>query len=160
MYKILIVFGFIFCIACNTNERKKSSFSNTKPELKKTNESISKVNKISIEQRNDFEVIKIDSLKTFYVIYTKKKGINYKIVSERIALSKNCNKITKGDFLSLELTSIVPDTSKISYKIGGVGYNGVEIEFEGDSILDIYETKDLKGLCYTKKNDLKSTGSN
>lgn len=151
MYRIFLVFGLIFCVACNSKDKNKSSVPNISLELEETNESTTNTNTISTNHKNAFEVIKIDSIRNFYTIYTKKKGTDYKIVSERVALSKKCRKIKKGDFLSLELVSIVPDTSKISYKINGVEYKGTEIEFEGDSILDIYESKNLKGLCYSEK---------
>lgn len=139
-------------ISCNLEKSKKedNSSSNVKQIQQEIKPSVKTTNASSIET-NNFHVVKIDSLQTFYIIYTKKENIDYKIVSEKIELSKNCNKVKKGDYLALKLISIVPDTSKISYKIGGVGYNGVDIDFEGDSILDIYESKNLVGLCYFPK---------
>lgn len=151
MYKILIVFNFIICIACNIKDEKDLLDSSEKQKHTIIDKHNSKINKITDGHKDYFEVIKVDSLESLYVIYTKKKEVNYKIISERTVFSNNCKKIKKGDFLDLKLISIVPDTSKISYKISGVGYKGIEIEFEGDSILDIYETKNLKGLCWVKK---------
>ena len=80
----------------------------------------------------------------------KKKGANYKIVSEKIELINSCKEIKIGNYLSLILKSIVPDTSKISYKVGGILHKGVEFDFESDSIMDIYESKNFIGLCYSE----------
>lgn len=152
MKKSIVFIIITLCISCNLEKNKKED--NSSPDVNQLhpeiNPSVHTPN-ASIIEKNNFHVVKIDSLQTFYIIYTKKDKIDYKIVSEKIELSKECNKVKKGDYLALELKSIVPDTSKISYKIGGVGYNGVDIDFEGDSILDIYESKNLIGLCYFPK---------
>lgn len=150
---VFIITIITLCISCNLEKSKKEGNSSSDikqlhPEIKP---SVNTPN-VAIIEKNNFHVVQIDSLQTFYIIYTKKDNIDYKIVSEKIELSKECNKVKKGDYLALELKSIVPDTSKISYKIGGVGYNGVDIDFEGDSILDIYESKNLIGLCYFPKD--------
>ena len=98
-----------------------------------------------------YYVVKVDSLQNFYLVYLKKANSDYKVVSEKIEVRDECEKIKTGDFLSLSLKSIVPDTSKISYKVDGVLYKGTEFDFERDSILDIYEADELTGLCYFKR---------
>ncbi len=98
-----------------------------------------------------YHVIKIDSLRNFYLVYLKKASNHYKVVSEKIENSEKCQKIKKGDYLSLSLKSVFPDTSKISYKLDGINYKGTEFNFERDSILDIYETDELIGLCIINK---------
>lgn len=94
-----------------------------------------------------YYVVKIDSTRNFYLVYLKKAINYYKVVSEKIEDKNNCEKIKTGYYLTLNLKSIFPDTSKISYKVDGINYKGAEFDFERDSILDIYETDELIGLC-------------
>jgi len=98
-----------------------------------------------------YYVVKIDSMGDFYLIYLKKANNYYKVVSEKIENTDKCEKIKNGDYLSINLKSVFPDTSKISYKVDGINYKGTEFDFERDSILDIYETDELIGLCRIKK---------
>jgi hypothetical protein len=111
-----------------------------------------KIDNIKNEKTNEnlFNIVRIDSVQNFYIIYAKKKNIYFKIISEKIETTNYCKKINRGNYLVLNLESIVPDTSRISYKVGGVLYKGVEFVFENDSILDIYKTNNLSGLCYLK----------
>jgi len=133
---------FLFFLSCNEHPKEIKLLSSDNIEI--GNE------KDGTANENLFNIVIIDSLQSFYLIYAKKKNEYYKIVSEKIELTNNCKKIKTGDYLSLNLKSIVPDTSKISYKVGGVLYKGVEFDFEKDTILDIYKTEDLVGLCYLK----------
>jgi hypothetical protein len=152
MRKLLVIFFLIIVVACNDKGKETNSIKINDIHQNDDKNKIKNTNKGNMVNNNFFRVIKLDSIKHFYVIYTKKKNINYKIISEKIELSRGCDKLKVGDHISkLELTSIVGDTSKMSYKVGGVGYQGVEFDFEGDSISDIYEAKNLIGLCLIKK---------
>jgi hypothetical protein len=139
---------FLSCRNHNNSDLiQKSDISKNEDTLKKSKKNIE-----YDEKYNDLYLVeKIDSLRDFYLIYAKKEDVYYKVVSEKIETKKKCKIIKKGDYLSLSLNSII-DTSKISYKVDGVLYKGTEFIFERDSIIDIYESNNLLGLCYLKQN--------
>jgi hypothetical protein len=97
-----------------------------------------------------YYVEKIDSTQNFYLLYLKKANNYYKVVSEKVEKSDKCENVKKGDYLTFSLNSII-EISTISYKVDGVLYKGTEFIFDRDSIVDLYESNNLMGLCYLKK---------
>lgn len=139
-YIILIIVAFLSLQSCKNEQKDVLIFTK---EGKICNEEIADIHE------NLFTVMKIDSLQNFYVIIAKKGSSYYKIVSEKKAKSEDCAEIKICNHLEFNLKSII-DTTKISYKVEGVLFKEVEFEFERDSILDIYESDNLRGLCFQK----------
>lgn len=111
--------------------------------------------------KNDslYEVYKIDSINTFYIVYAKRKGINFKIVSKK-ATSTSCNKILVGSSYNLKLKSILKQGVKLGDKIISSSSNllvtcftfenNTEICREKD-INDLHHAENLIGLCFVKE---------
>lgn len=98
-----------------------------------------------------FYIYKLDSIDNLYLIYAKKDKSYYKILSEKmIQPLPGCEKIKLYKNYSLDVISIVPDTSKISIHLDGILYKNTEITFEKDSIWDLYKSPQLNGLCFKK----------
>ena len=96
-----------------------------------------------------FEVIKIDSLQKVYLIYAKRNGSVYKIVSKKECTSK-CRNVIIGKKYAFELTSfhsLLPDVRRGT----GIRYNDTIIKLEGgDIIWDLFTCKNLDNLCFVK----------
>lgn len=102
--------------------------------------------------REIYKVVRIDSIKTVYVIYARKGNELFKIVS--IKNSDSCKRISVGEVHAFVLMSRVPKNfngQDISPRtvphLTGIHVNGVDIRFEPDSIKDIYMAVNLNGLC-------------
>lgn len=110
-----------------------------------------------------FEVVKIDSTKRHYIISIKgNDGFFGKIITNRSRKNrkyKSNPKIVEGKSYQLEIDVyyFFKFLNKNSYKTetGGKGkfkIEGFEIWNVNDNFT-IYETKDIKGLYYTKENE-------
>tara|TARA_R110000850_G_scaffold25451_1_gene73427 strand:+ start:123 stop:554 length:432 start_codon:yes stop_codon:yes gene_type:complete len=114
----------------------------------------------SFNRLTEYKILKIDSINNFYLIYATKADTLFKIVSEK-KFSDNCRKIIIGKDYSLNLESIwrkevmIGDVDVSPSKTPHVSclyLNEItKVCLEGDSIRDIYETKNLEGLCYLPK---------
>ena len=135
---IIILLAFLSCKEHSNKEEIKHN---------KIEDNKSTVTK-SKRDPNLFYITNLDSINNLYVVYAKKGNSYYKILSEKLAKPiPNCNKIKLYKNYSLDVISIVPDTSKISLHLDGVLYKDTEIFFEKDSIWDLYQSSQLKGLC-------------
>lgn len=99
-----------------------------------------------------YKVVKIDSIKNVYVVYAKKETTWHKIVSLKDSMA--CRNIQVGGEYPFRLMSRVPkdfkgtDVSPNTIPhIAGIDFHGTWIEFERDSINDIFISFNLKGLC-------------
>jgi hypothetical protein len=100
-------------------------------------------------KKENYEIIRIDSLNYVYKIYAKKDKSLYKIVSlKNDSIIKRFKRIKKGNCYKLELVSLFSDDKRLPINIGGVEFYGETIELERDSIVDLYTTKNLIGLYY------------
>ncbi len=108
---------------------------------------------------NKYEVYKIDTVNDYYFIYAKKMDTIYKIVSKQKE-KQDCNTILLGgkyDFIleSIWRKEIVIDGVNVSPS-GTPQVNCLSLDektkvcLERDSINDIYQSKNLKGLCFFK----------
>ena len=114
-----------------------------------------KNNVLDIEK---YSVTKIDSLENYYIIYTKQKGQNYKIVSEK-STSQCRNKILVGRSYNLKTESIFTMKIMVKDSIREIS-NNVNIkcmtlqntmickEYE-NGIYDVRKSENLKGICYS-----------
>lgn len=102
-----------------------------------------------------YEVYKIDSINVFYIVYAKRNGVNFKIVSKKEE-SSNCNKIKVTSNYNLKLKSILRQEVKLGNKsISSAGNLLVNcFTFEQNTeicrekgISDLYRAENLIGLC-------------
>lgn len=113
-----------------------------------------------------FSIYKIDSINSYYLIYAKMNDTLYKIVSRKIENSY-CDKIelNKDYFLSLNsiwrkemLIDGINVSPSVTPHVNCLHFNdSTAICLERDSINDLYEAKNLLGLCI--KNNLNSAVS-
>jgi hypothetical protein len=106
---------------------------------------------------NNYQVYKIDSINNYYIIYAKSGVKLFKIVSPKFKINQ-CNKIIVDNVYKFHLHSmlyvnghsIIPANQK--FEISGWRIDdSTTIDFEGDSIRDLYYADNVKGLCIIKK---------
>lgn len=109
-----------------------------------------------------YKVYKIDSINNYYLIYVKQGRNIFKIVSKKEKIEK-CNliavdneyKIHLHSMLSVNGHSIIPPNA-INEISGWRVDDSTTINFEGDSIRDLYYADNIKGLCLIKTKMLKN----
>lgn len=99
---------------------------------------------------NKYQVIKVDTLNSGFVIYSKKNDSLFKILSVRSNTTKSCEKIKVGAYYDFNLKILFPNTSKSTIPIYSILLKEINIESEGVSINDIYFCENLKGVCYIR----------
>ncbi len=105
---------------------------------------------------NLFKVYKIDSVNQFYIVYCKKEGRPYKIVSSKMS-SKKGVLVKLNHSYRFELHSIIylPNRRKEDLKLSQIDCINIAMNtticLEGDSIRDIYASDNLEGLHFVKK---------
>jgi hypothetical protein len=111
-----------------------------------------------IQKDSLYEVYKIDSINIFYLVYAKRKGINFKIVSKKSA-SLDCNKIQVASRYEFKLQSILRQEVKLGDKsfssIGNLLVNCFTFEqnteiCREEGISDLHRAENLNGLCLVK----------
>lgn len=111
-----------------------------------------------INDMTSFEVYKIDSINSYYLIYAKRTDTLYKIVSNKEKI-KNCYSIRKGMKYKFKIHAISDNAPTIGgLKIKPVNYLDVACyQFDKetkicreDGMHDIYYVDNVKGLCYIK----------
>jgi hypothetical protein len=114
-------------------------------------------NCLSFQDSKKYRVYKIDSINDYYIIYAKKEKTIYKIISKKDnSYTKNKIRINKfyrfnlRSMLMVNGKSVIP-TNQINEITGWRVDKNTTINFEGDSIRDIYISDDIKGLCLIKK---------
>jgi hypothetical protein len=101
--------------------------------------------------KNQYEIIKIDSIESVYLIYAKKGDSIVKIAS-KIENTTCINKIKKGDSLNLSIKSVFNETFYQRRNIAGVNFNGTMIRLKEEGVLwDLFISDDIKGLCIIKQ---------
>lgn len=116
------------------------------------NEDVKRANEVTL--RDKYKVYKIDSIKNVYLIYARKDEVLYKIASLKQSGRCDRDSVKVGGEYSFMLFSQVPkeyngmDVSPNTIPhISGINFHGVWVEFERDSINDIFASINLKGLC-------------
>lgn len=98
-----------------------------------------------------FEVLKIDSISEAYIIYIKKTDLVFKVVSIKDEISGSCNKIVVSSDYDFELQSWINRPDRIQGHVQGLHIGGTAIGYIGEDIVqDLFYSKNLKGLCYSK----------
>lgn len=106
-----------------------------------------------------FRVERIDSLNNYYLIYVTKDNTWFKIVSKKM-LACNCENIKKNGLYRLELSSIwrqeimigkINVSPSLNLLVTCLAFDdSTSICLERDSINDLYQAGNLRGLCITK----------
>lgn len=104
----------------------------------------------------NYKVYKIDSINNYYLIYAKKGHTLFKIISKKES-SKKCNRIKVNKVYKFQLHSIltvngrsVIPANQIMELSGWRIDQSTTIDFEGDSIRDLYNADNIKGICFIK----------
>jgi hypothetical protein len=106
----------------------------------------------SSASEKDFKIVRLDSLKNVYLIYARQKDTLYKIVSLKNVSGEGRRLVVDSsyhfDLVSLFLRDFQGyDLSpRASLDIGGISFAGTVIKLERDSIADLYQAKNIKGL--------------
>ncbi|WP_298899975.1 hypothetical protein [uncultured Psychroserpens sp.] len=95
-----------------------------------------------------YEIQKIDSTQHLYLIYAKKSDKYYKIFSDKETERIDCNKIKLNEKYKFELDTVLSQTGVYEHMSGLRLNDKSTVHFEGDSIRDLYVSKNIKGLCY------------
>ncbi|WP_372472523.1 hypothetical protein AB4865_06790 [Capnocytophaga sp. ARDL2] len=131
MNKVIICFSFFLLINCNI------------------------VKKNSNQNELYHKITKIDSINSYYLVYTTKGDSVFQIVSKKEVV-ESCKKIEIGKDYMLKLTSFRSTAPYIgNIKISPVNDLHIKcFQFEDNTeickeegISDLYFTKNLKGLC-------------
>jgi hypothetical protein len=101
------------------------------------------------EFKDEFRILKIDSIENVYIIYARRNDSIFKIASKKV-LSLNCQTIKIGEDIRLKIVSVfLPEEFHVKMRTAGVKIEGVLIPIEEETIVrDLYLTENLKGLCY------------
>lgn len=106
----------------------------------------------------EYTVVKIDSIKNWFLIYATRNDSTFKIVSIKTQ-DCECQKISTGKRYRFELQKRIENVlSKEGLKIIPMNYSGVSgVSFDQNTdifmpcerdIYGLYSCKNLKGLCY------------
>jgi hypothetical protein len=110
---------------------------------------------------DNYEVIKIDSINSYYLIYSKKNDSIFKIVSHKPLIKvKKCNRIKMGSDYPFLLHSILDNlpagfknlSPKRNPQINCVGFDeSTSICVEEGMVRDLFSADNLQGLCFVGK---------
>lgn len=107
-----------------------------------------------------YKVYKIDSINSYYLIYAKKNDSIYKIVSKKVAIGNNDNRININSEYFFKLHSNLADAHIGNMKIlpqNSLLVNcfyyddSTSICLERDSINELYHADNVKGLYFIKE---------
>jgi hypothetical protein len=138
MKKLSILLSLIFLASCQTYKKKP----------------------FEINDKASFEVYKIDSINSYYLIYAKKADTLYKIVSNKEKV-KECYSIRKEMKYKFKIHAVSDNAPKIGgLKIKPMNYLDVACyQFDKETkicreegMYDIYYADNVKGLCFIKGN--------
>ncbi|PUZ29390.1 hypothetical protein DCC81_08060 [Chitinophaga parva] len=112
------------------------------------------------EERKGYTVYKVDSINSYYLIYARKADSIYKIVSKRggnhgdnlvrIAVDSTYNFILHSSLLNRKIGNAVLLLQN-TLLVNCFSYdNETRICLEGDSIRDLYNAEDIKGIYFIK----------
>ncbi len=102
-----------------------------------------------VEFKDEFKILRIDSIENVYIIYASRNDSIFKIASKKV-LNINCHPIKIGEDLRLKIVSVfLPEEFHVKMRMAGVRIEGVLIPIEEEAIVrDLFLTENLKGLCY------------
>ncbi|WP_306353664.1 hypothetical protein [Flavobacterium sp. '19STA2R22 D10 B1'] len=99
----------------------------------------------------EYMVLSIDSINSVYVIRAKSEKKYYKILSVKTTKKNSkCDKIQVGKTYNFKLNPGFLSDPIFPINVDGYMFNNEIITIEKDSIYDIHEAKNLKGLCFKK----------
>ena len=106
----------------------------------------------------NYTVYKIDSINNYYIIYAKNGDRLFKIISPKSIKKHDMIMIGKAykfnlhSLLSVNGHSIIPENQKNEMSGWRVD-DSTTINFEGDSIRDLFYASNVKGLSFEKSNN-------
>jgi len=99
---------------------------------------------------NKYEVIKLDSVNQFYLVYLERNDSVFKVLSKKEG-TINCQSIQIGKDYDFKLTSwFKPEEIHLRLRMAGVKIENTYIAIERDSsiVSDLFTTENLIGKCY------------
>jgi len=120
------------------------------------NTNCSNISKTMLVDTQKYEVLKIDSINSFYIVYLIKDNIKYKVISKKTE-EKTCSTITQHEKYIFNLSSVKFTPIKFgnftiveSLTVDCFPFDEQTTicTEEKEGIYDLYLTNNLKGLCY------------
>lgn len=105
-----------------------------------------------------YDVYKIDSIHTYYLIYAKQMGNNYKILSpKQKSNSNNCDEVRVNNKYKLKIHSIFIVNGQSVIPANGMNElsgwkfdDSTTINFEKETVWGLFVADNIKGLCFNK----------
>ncbi|WP_298761647.1 hypothetical protein [uncultured Psychroserpens sp.] len=106
---------------------------------------------VSKDSNDKFKIVKIDSIANLYLIYASKQEKYYKIISKKTdSINGNCDRINYSSLYNFKLDTLYNYREFFGQHVDGVEIEEVTVYFEKDSIMELYGSNNIKGLCYEK----------
>lgn len=108
-------------------------------------------NEICSNDSTKYKIVKIDSVKSVYIIYALKNNVYYKLLSDKDSSKLGCEKLKINKQYSLEIRSLLFPKGSGFLRPGHITsmeFSGVPIDIEIDSIMDLHISNNIKGVCY------------
>ena len=87
------------------------------------------------------------------MIYAIKSGKYYKIISDKTnSVNSNWKRIVPNVTYKLKLETLASQKGVFEHMVGLTLDNGITVEFEGDSIRDLYSSPNVLGCYYNPMN--------
>ncbi|MCO5951041.1 hypothetical protein [Mucilaginibacter flavidus] len=93
-------------------------------------------------QSDSYLVYKIDSIKSLYIIYAKKNGVRYKILSQK-EYPKYGDDIKLNNYYNFIMQTLFTQKEDL---VQGMYFHDVAIAIERDSIMSLHEAINVRGL--------------
>ena len=118
---------------------------------------LSKRNDVFSKSENKYVIISIDSISRYYIIYARKSGMKYKIISPK-TINDKCASIKIDSSYSLKLKDATAinanDTSDKNARFRNINCIGLDdttticVDKDNTTIKSIFYAKNLNGLCF------------
>jgi hypothetical protein len=111
---------------------------------------------INKKDSTSYDVYKIDSIHTYYLIYARQMENNYKILSPK-EKSDNCNEIKVNNRYRFKIHSIFIVNGQPTIPASGINElsgwkfdDSTTINFEKGTVWGLFLADNIKGLCFNK----------
>ena len=132
----LILISILFFLSCKSNKIVDPIVENSK----RTNQ--------KINLKDQFEILKIDSIQNVYLIYIKRNDSVFKVASDK-EINIKCKSIQKGEFYNLKIKSVFSSNFHQKLDIAGFRFSGTLIKLKEEGVIwDLFVSNNFKGICF------------
>lgn len=111
--------------------------------------SFSRLNTVSIQNRLEYKIIKIDSTSNLYILFAKRNDSIFKILSEKVDNSNCDNIIRENKNYSLKIESVFSPNFHEKLEIKSYTFKDSKIKLGTDgSVWDLFTSENIESLCY------------